>query len=94
LILSGKGKLYPDNEIDAMFVAQELGWPVLNGYSGNFPPGYNNNKTNTCRVIPERIISYMKFAHISNVSFYLGMMKRVVPVGFNDCDQEWWIKLP
>jgi hypothetical protein len=77
-----------------MLVAQELGWPVFNGYSGNFPPGYNDNILNMCRVIPDRIISYMKFANISNESFYLGIMKRVVPVGFDDCDQEWWIKMP
>jgi hypothetical protein len=94
LVLSSDGKQYPESEIDAMLVAQELGWPVFNGYSGNFPPGYNDNILNMCRVIPDRIISYMKFANISNESFYLGIMKRVVPVGFDDCDQEWWIKMP
>jgi len=92
LILSGTGKPNVENEIDAMLVAQDLGWPVLNGYSGNFPPSYG--VTNTCRVLPERIIAYMKFAHISDVVFYLTMMKRVVPVGFADCNPNWWIKIP
>ena len=92
LILSGTGKPNVENEIDAMLVAQDLGWPVLNGYSGNFPPSYG--VTNTCRVLPERIMSYMQFAHISDVAFYLTMMKRVVPVGFDDCDPNWWTKMP
>jgi len=26
-------------ELDAMLAAQRLGWPTINGYSGNFPPG-------------------------------------------------------
>jgi hypothetical protein len=26
-------------QLDAMFAAQQLGWPTVNGYSGNFPPG-------------------------------------------------------
>ena len=92
LILSGTGKPDVENEIDAMLVAQDLGWPVLNGYSGNFPPGYG--VTNTCRVLPERIMAYMQFAHISDGAFYLTMMKRVVPVGFDDCDPNWWTKMP
>ena len=32
-------------EIDAMLAAQRLGVPTINGYSGNFPPGYNFART-------------------------------------------------
>jgi hypothetical protein len=93
LILSGdKGQPWYANEIDAMLVAQDLGWPVLNGYSGNSPENYG--PTVTCRVLPKRIASYMHFAHISDENFYFEMMKRVVPVGFDDCRQAWWTNMP
>lgn len=31
---------YYVSELDGMILAQDLGLPTLNGYSGNFPPGY------------------------------------------------------
>jgi hypothetical protein len=93
LILSGdKAQPWYANEIDAMLVAQDLGWPVLNGYSGNSPEKYG--ATDTCRAIPARIMSYMRFAHISDERFYLEMINRVVPIGFKDCNQSWWITMP
>jgi hypothetical protein len=93
LIFSGnKAQPWYANEIDAMLVAQDLGWPVLNGYSGNSPENYG--PTDTCRALPQRITSYMHLAHISDENFYLEMIKRVVPVGFDDCRQGWWINMP
>ena len=80
------------NEIDAMLLAQELGWPTLNGYSGNFPPGYA--PADSCRQLPARIENYMNFAGISNPSYYLGIIRRVIPLGFKDCDPTWWNKMP
>ncbi len=79
-------------EIDAMLLAQELGWPTLNGYSGNDPPGYA--PADSCKQLPARIKNYMDYAGISSPSFYLGIMKRVVPLGFKDCDPTWWEKMP
>jgi hypothetical protein len=79
-------------EIDAMLLAQELGWPTLNGYSGNFPPGFA--PADSCKQLPARIKGYMDYAGISSPSFYLGIMKRVVPLGFEDCDPTWWNKMP
>ncbi len=83
---------YWTNEIDAMLLAQELGWPTLNGYSGNFPPGYA--PADSCKQLPIRIKNYMKFAGISDPSYYLGIISRVVPLGFKDCDSTWWNKMP
>jgi hypothetical protein len=36
----------------------------------------------------------MDFAGISSESFYLEMMKRVVPIDFKDCDPSWWEQMP
>lgn len=79
-------------EIDAMLLTQELGWSTMNGYSGNYPPGYSASKD--CDQVPARIKTYMDFAGISSESFYLESIKRVVPLGFEDCDQIWWEKMP
>ncbi len=79
-------------EIDAMLLAQQLGWPTLNGYSGNSPPGYAS--ADSCKRLPQQIKQYMDFAKISDPSFYLGTMQRVVPIGFTDCDLTWWEEMP
>jgi hypothetical protein len=85
---------YPSyaTEIDAMLLSQELGWSTLNGYSGNYPPGYKSSIS--CKQLPELIKNYMDYAGITSESFYLEMMKRVVPLGFEDCDPSWWEKIP
>jgi hypothetical protein len=79
-------------EIDAMLLSQELGWSTLNGYSGNYPQGYKSSTS--CAQLPELIKNYMDFAGISSESFYLEMMKRVVPIDFKDCDPSWWEQMP
>jgi hypothetical protein len=66
-------------EIDGMLLAQELGWPTLNGYSGNFPWGFD--RANTGVDLPQRIQSYMQHAKITDPSFFEGLMKRVVSIG-------------
>lgn len=71
------------SEIDGMLLAQSLGWPSLNGYSGNKPPGYGS--TNSCRNIQQRILAYMDYARIYSESYYITMITRVVPLGFEVC---------
>ena len=78
--------------IDAMLLAQDLGWLTFNGYSGNTPPGYSSLES--CDQLPARIKNYMDFAGISSPSYYLEIMKRVVSIGFEDCDPTWWNKMP
>ena len=70
-------------EIDAMFVAQELGWPTLNGYSGNVPINYK--LIVSCKNIGERIKQYTVFKHINRLAYYDDIIKRIVPVGFDTC---------
>ena len=71
-------------EIDAMLLSQTLSWPTLNGYSGNFPPGYGP-PTDGCSNLPERINSYIKFSKLSGETFYNSIIDRVVKVGLDDC---------
>ncbi len=80
-------------EVDAMLLAQDLGWPAMNGYAGNFPPGYGLT-TENCLSVPNRILRYMDFAGIQSPAFYLGMIRRTVPLGFTDCDPAWWQTVP
>ena len=35
-------------EVDAMVIAQDLGIPTINGYSGNFPPGHHHLSLSSC----------------------------------------------
>jgi len=70
-------------ETDAMLLAQELGWPTLNGYSGNYPPGYK--PPYSCERASQHISAYMKFARISDPAFSAEVLGRIVPVGFGDC---------
>jgi hypothetical protein len=83
------------SELDVMLVAQELGWPTLNGYSGNFPQGYE--LATHCEQIPNQIRKYFKAVNLpqeARLSYYLKTMKRIVPIGFQDCDERWWKKMP
>jgi hypothetical protein len=79
-------------DIDAMLLAQDLGWPTLNGYSGNYPPGYA--PASGCFQLPREIKYYMEWNGITDQSYYLNLMKRIVPIGFDDCDPTWWDKMP
>ena len=71
------------SELDAMMLSQDLGWPVLNGYSGNLPQGYGPTKD--CDQAEIRIIRYMNFAKITDQSFYKNLISRVVTIGPEDC---------
>jgi hypothetical protein len=83
---------YYISELDAMLLSQDFGWSTINGYSGNFPNGYLRAKK--CIQLPQRILSFMTHKGITEESFYLGIIKRVVPIGFSDCNPDWWQKMP
>lgn len=71
-------------ELDAMLLSQNLGWPVMNGYSGNLPKGYG--PTTSCDQTVVRIIRYMNSNKITDPSFYNNLIQRVVLVGSEDCN--------
>lgn len=79
-------------EIDSMLLAQDLGWPTVNGYSGNLPPSYG--PPDSCSRLPARIASYMDFAEITDETYYVGLMDRMVLIDFEDCDPAWWGEMP
>ena len=79
-------------EIDAMLVAQDLGWPTMNGYSGFFPSGYSASPT--CKQMGQRIVNYMAFNHLKGPAFYLDLIRRVVPIDASDCNPAWWNSMP
>jgi len=84
--------VYPDSkewyvdELDAMLLAQDLGWPVMNGYSGNFPPGYGSSTS--CDSASSRVREYLDFTKSSNESFYNETMNRIVTIRSEDCKQK------
>lgn len=80
------------SEIDAMIAGQERGWPVFNGYSGNFPPGYGIS--DRCAQLPRRILFYMNFTNQVNEQLYMDLVHRSMPIGFDDCDPAWWETMP
>jgi len=71
------------NELDAMLLSQDLGWPVMNGYSGNLPEGYG--ATISCDQAITRIIKYMNFENIKDPVFYNNLIPRIVVVGPGGC---------
>jgi hypothetical protein len=71
-------------ELDAMLLSQNLGWPAMNGYSGNFPPGYGI--TTTCNQASLRIKDYMKFKGVTDPQVFSNFMARIVSVGPGPCD--------
>lgn len=74
-------------ELDAMMLSQDLGWPVLNGYSGNTIKGYGQTKG--CDQAISRIISFMDHQNITDTSYYYNFISRIVSIGPINCK---WIK--
>jgi hypothetical protein len=80
-------KSTPNQELDAMWTALSLGLPTLNGYSGNIPAGFKQDYGMDCSEISRRLRAYLEFTHSTNPNEdYQGLIKRVVPIGFDGCD--------
>ncbi len=78
--------LYYMIELDAMLVAQELGWRTLNGYSGNNPPFFDVNST--CDKLNESIKRYTGWLHEKAKPKSLlrnEIVENIVMVGLHDC---------
>lgn len=77
------------DELDAMWVSMLHSRSTLNGYSGNFPPGHRLDFGSNCIEFPRRVIAYLNFTKQLNGSKYSEMMHRVVPIGFENCQDDW-----
>ena len=83
-----------EDELDAMWVALMHGVKTLNGYTGLYPPGFNLQYGDDCKELPRRVLSYLLFSgNSNNKEAYLSIMKKVVPIGFEVCDER-WMKVP
>jgi hypothetical protein len=67
------------SEIDAMMLGQDLGYPVLNGYSAFAPPGY---RLRPCILPRGRLMGYSHFNHDTDVS---GYARRLVVLDLGTC---------
>jgi hypothetical protein len=78
----------PDNfsltEIDAMLLGQEMNVNIMNGYSGNFPPGYGEPAI-SCKQMRRRISGYLKLTGQVSEKEYQKVIKRIIPIGLTDC---------
>ncbi|NSL53765.1 hypothetical protein [Uliginosibacterium aquaticum] len=77
---AGGASWYLD-ELDGMIVAQDLRLPTLNGYSGNFPPGYLlvGEDVRNCLSPQNRIDAYREHAALAP-GFEALMLERLVVV--------------
>jgi hypothetical protein len=73
------------DELDAMWASMAHSRPTLNGYSGNFPLGYQFNFGSNCLELPRRVAAYLNFTKQLNSNSYSEFMQRVVPIGFDGC---------
>jgi hypothetical protein len=68
-------------ELDAMILGQDLGYPVLNGYSAFVPPGY---RLGPCVSAKDRLAGYSRFTGL-DVS---GHARRLVQLDLDACPRQ------
>jgi len=81
-------------ELDAMWISLIHSKATLNGYSGNFPLGFQMDFGSNCSEVPRRIVSYLSFVGKLDQQHYQELIKRVKPVGFTNCPDDWPSTLP
>ena len=72
-------------ELDAMIMAQDMGIPTLNGYSGSFPPGYMEPQP--CYSYANRLNGYAAHRNLPRTAMD-EISKRVVVVAYSPCEQD------
>jgi hypothetical protein len=70
-------------DLDAMFLSQDLNWPVMNGYSGNNPPDWDS--ITGCHQAEKVITTYMKSMKIQDPTYYGNLISRLVAIGSQRC---------
>jgi hypothetical protein len=71
-------------ELDGMIVSQTLGIPTINGYSGNFPPGYIDPKD--CDTYKIRLAGYERYQQASSLRMQ-DMVDHVIALPVSSCVQ-------
>lgn len=72
-------------QIDAMFAAQQLGWPTLNGYSGNVPPGTSGPTNCTSLIRQLGNFSLWRKDHGDDAAPLSQFLPRLVFTGWPNC---------
>jgi hypothetical protein len=73
-------------ELDAMWVSLRNNYATFNGYSGNFPPGYNVVFGSDCNELANRIKAYKSFISSSkDAILFSQLQRRAVRIGFERC---------
>lgn len=86
LFFSQNSNPYYFTELDAMWVSLRNNYATFNGYSGNFPPGYNLGFGSDCNEMTNRIKAFTGFAlGTKNETLFLQLQRRGVKIGFEDC---------
>jgi hypothetical protein len=83
--LPGEYPLY--REIDAMVVAQERGWPTLNGASANTPPGHA--VTGDCRDVSSSLSGALDLLGDRRQETFDALARRIVLVDYAPCGPSW-----
>lgn len=95
LFFSQTSELPYADELNAMWVSLKRHQKTLNGYSGVWPPGFTYRFKTDCTELPKRIIAYLNFIRAHNrEEEYLNLIKKVRPIGFENCKSEWFDKMP
>ena len=84
------------SELDAMWASLRAGRPTLNGYSGQLPPGWDREFGMDCREMPFRILHYENWASENGTVAYSyeDFISRIVPIGFENCEEMWGERAP
>jgi hypothetical protein len=86
---------YYSAELDAMWVSLNHRIKTLNGYSGLLPHGMSTEYGDDCYEIPKRVNVYLELMKKPNDdAAFFNIIKRIIPVGFINCDAQWLVKRP
>jgi len=95
LFIAQTDNVWYESEVNAIWGALQARRQTINGYSGNFPAGFDPFFGTACSELPHRVLAYLSFSGKSgDVDAYRALMARMVPVGFTDCDPTWWTDPP
>lgn len=86
LFFSQNSDPYYFTELDAMWVSLRNNYATFNGYSGNFPPGYNLGFGSDCNEMTNRINAFASFASGTKDEILFSQLeRRAVKIGFESC---------
>lgn len=82
------GETWDVAQLDAMMAALRLGWPTVNGYSGNSVPGWTDIPNPTCDMATQQFATFASWRKIHDLGPDLDeadLLHRTVSVGSPDC---------